>query len=340
MTATAAGLTGLASVRLPCRILATGAALPERVVSNREVGARCGVDETWIERRTGIRSRRWASPTEASSDLGTRAARAALEESGVAPSEVDLVICATCSPDHLFPSTAALVGHAVGARGAGALDVQAGCAGFVYALVVAAQSVATGIARRALVVGADVMSRLVDPTDRAVAPLFGDGAGAAVIAPSDGRAGIESAFLGADGSGANLLRLPAGGSRKPSTAETLERGEHVVHMTGQALFRRAVRATVTASRTVLDRAGVSLADVDVVVPHQSSRRLLEATRRELGLPPEKLVTNVENLGNTSCASVALALHEALDDGRARAGGRALLLGYGAGLSWGACLLRL
>jgi 3-oxoacyl-[acyl-carrier-protein] synthase-3 len=322
-------------------MLGTGAYLPARVVRNEEIAARCGVSPEWIVERTGFVERRRAADHEATSDLGAEAAERAMQRAGVAASDVDLVICATCSPDHQFPSTAALIAKRLGARGAGAFDLQAGCAGFVYGTVLAAQSVASSMARRVLVIGADVVSRLVDPTDPATAPIFGDGAGAAIFGPAHGGSdeGIEAAWLGADGEGAHLLSLPAGGSRTPASPETLGTGAHALHMLGPALFRRAVRHTADAARRVLAAAALSPADIDLVVPHQSSRRLIEATARECGFEPERVVVNLERYGNTSCASLPIALDEAVRGGRLPAGSHALLLGFGAGLSWGAAILR-
>lgn len=319
-------------VRVPVRLLGTGACVPDVLVSNEEIAARCGVSASWIEERIGLRSRRRAPAGLATSDLATEAARSALARAGVEPSTVDLVACATCTPDHAFPSTAALVADRIGARGAGAFDLQAGCAGFVHAFVLAAQSVALGTARRVLVIGADVVSRLADPTDPSVAPIFGDGAGAALLGPGDTDHGLESTCLGADGGSADLLVLPGGGSRDPAAATLLR-------MDGPALYRQAVRRQSAAALGALDAAGATPADVDVVVPHQSSRRLIEATARETRIPLDRFVVNIEGLGNTASASLALALHDAAESGRIRPGSRTLLLGFGAGLSWGAALLR-
>lgn len=326
-------------VRIPIRVLGTGAYLPERIVHNAEVAEPLGIDHAWIERRTGLRERRFASASEATSDLAAAAGARALAAAGCSPDEIDLVCCATCSPDHAFPSTAALVAERLQLGGSAAFDLQAGCAGFVYAFVTAAQQVASGIARNALVIGADVMSRLVNPADRDTAVLFGDGAGAAVLGRSDGAEGIVSLDLGSDGAGASLLSLPAGGSRSPATAETLARGEHVVHMKGRALYRIAVRHTVDAAKRALGAAGLGPDDVDLVVPHQSSRRLITAAARSLGIGLDRFVLNLDRYGNTSSASLPIALDEAVRDGRVGPGKRVLLLGFGAGLSWGATLLR-
>lgn len=327
-------------VRVPVRLLGTGSFLPERVVSNAELAAGLGVDAEWIERRTGLRERRVAAEGQATSDLATAAARRALEAAGVAAGELDLVVCATCSPDHAFPSTAALVAQQLGATGCAAFDLQAGCAGFVYALSVAAQQVHGGLARRVLVIGADLMTRHVDPHDRDTAVIFGDGAGAAVLGPGEAGQGLEALDLGADGSGAGLLSLPAGGSRRPASADTVAGGLHRVRMEGRALFRAAVRCTVESARRALAAAKLVAEDVDLVVPHQSSRRLLAATARSLGLPLERFVVNLERFGNTSAGSLPIALDEAVRDGRAAPGHRLLLLGFGAGLSWGSALLRI
>ena len=325
--------------KLPIRVLGTGSYLPERVVPNAEIASSLGLEEGWIERRTGLLERRFAAEGQATSDLAAAAARRALAEAGLEIDEIDLIVCATCSPDHAFPSTAALVAARLGRVGCAAFDLQAGCAGFVYALSVAAQQVACGLSRRALVIGADLMSRLVDPQDRDTAILFGDGAGAAVIGPASDGAGVLGLDLGSDGSSAGLLTMPAGGSRRPASAQTVARGEHAVHMRGRALFRAAVRYTVDSARRALAAAGLDLEAVDLIVPHQSSRRLLTAAARALGVPLERFVVNLERCGNTSSASLPIALDEATRDGRVRPGRHVLLLGFGAGLSWGSALLR-
>ncbi len=324
---------------VPVRLLGTGAHLPVSVVTNEEIARACGVEPAWIREHVGFVERRRAEPHEASSDLGVAAARQALERAGVAPSAVDLVICATVTPDHLFPSTAALIAQRLGIHGAGAFDLQAGCAGFVYGVVIAAQSLSSGLARRVLVVGTDVVSRLVDQHDPTVAPIFGDGAGAAVFGPaSDTGQGLQAACLGSDGGGAGLLRVPAGGSRQPHATDA-PGGARALAMRGPQLFKSAVRHSVAAARRVLEVARIRPDDVDLVVPHQSSPRLLEATARALGLPLDRVLINLERYGNTSCASLPIALDEAATTGRLAPGRSILLLGFGAGLTWGAGLLR-
>lgn len=334
-TERAAGIAGL----VPARLLGTGAHLPDDVVTNDEIARACGVDPAWIRDSVGFIERRRAADGVASSDLGAAAARTALQRAGLSGEDIDLVVCATVTPDHLFPSTAAIIASEIGARGAGAFDLQAGCAGFVYGVVLAAQSVSSGLARHVLVVGTDVVSRVVDTRDPQVAPIFGDGAGAAVFGPAIGREGLEAACLGSDGEGASLLRLPAGGSRQPHTADAPGRGARALAMRGPQLFKVAVRHSVAAARRALELAKLGTDDVDLVVPHQSSPRLIEATARGLGMPIERVLVNLQRYGNTSCASLPIALDEAATTGRLAAGSAVLLLGFGAGLTWGAGLLR-
>lgn len=324
---------------IPARLLGTGVHLPDAVISNDEVARACGVDPSWIRDHVGYMERRRAAVGEASSDLGSAAATNALSRAGVEARDIDLVICATVTPDHLFPSTAALVATRIGAQGAGAFDLQAGCAGFVYGVVLAAQSLASGLARRVLVVGTDVVTRIVDSHDPQVAGIFGDGAGAAVFGPSEDGRGLESVCLGSDGSGASLLSMPGGGSRHPDATESFGRGAKALAMRGPQLFRSAVRHSVAAARRALELARLRPDQLDLLVPHQSSRRLIEATARGLGLPIDRVVVNLERYGNTSCASLPIALDEAATTGRMRPGGSVLLLGFGAGLTWGAGVLR-
>lgn len=318
-------------ILVPARLVSTGGHVPPEVVQNAEIARECGVSADWILRRTGLDSRRRAAPDVSTTDLATAAAQQALDRAGGPPP--DFVACTTCSPDALFPSMGAIVASRIGAKGAAAFDLQAGCAGFVYALSMAAHAIAAGTARRALVVGADAMSRLVDPTDPQTAPIFGDGAGAAILEASpDGTQGLEAIALGSDGTSGDLLRLPR--AREAAGASF-----GVLSMKGPPLFRKALRLSIAAARTALDRARLGPDDVDLLVPHQSSSRLLDATARGLGIARERVVRNYERWGNTSSASLPLALDDAMHRHGAGPGSRLLLLGFGAGLTWGAALLR-
>lgn len=320
-------------------VLGTGSFVPDRIVDNRELAERYGCSESWILERTGIRERRFAPDGASASDLGLEAARRALADAAVEPREIDLVICATYTPDMAFPATACLIQDRLGATPAAAFDLQAACSGFVYALVTASQFVAGGAVRRALVVGADVNSRIVDPSDRKVTALFGDGAGAVVLGPVSDGGGLLGFHLGADGAGGPLFRLPAGGSRRPASAETVEGREHYLRMDGPPLFRFAVEILVQSSRRALDRAGLAEEDVDLFVPHQANLRILDAGLERLRIPRARMVVTLDRYANTAAATIPMALDEAARDGRLRRGHRVLVTGFGAGLTWGSAVLR-
>ncbi len=323
----------------PAGILGTGACLPERVLDNRALAERYGCSEEWILTRTGIRERRFVEPGTAASDLGVEAARVALRDAGVRAADLDLLICATYTPDMAFPSTACLIQDRLGARPAGAFDLQAACSGFVYALVTAAQFVASGAARRVLVVGADVNSAIVDPADRKVSALFGDGAGAVVVGPAPPGTGVVSFHLGADGSGGRLFYMPAGGSRRPATPETVEAREHYVRMDGPSLFRFGVGAMVEASLRALEGAGLDVDDVDLFIPHQANLRIIKAGLDRLGIPPERTVVTLDRFANTAAATIPIALDEVARSGRLEPGMNLLLTGFGAGLTWASAVIR-
>jgi 3-oxoacyl-[acyl-carrier-protein] synthase-3 len=278
-----------------------------------------------------------------SSDLGILAARQALADAGAEPDGIELVITATISPDRLMPATAARIAHECGCGNAGAFDVSAGCSGFVYALAMAAGAVASGQHDRVLVVGAETISRILDWQDRSTAVLFGDGAGAVVVEPhdpatGDGSAGILGFDLGGDGSGVEFLSIPAGGSRLPASAETVAARQHYMKMNGNEVFKFATRVVSHSASRVLERCGRSVADIDLFVPHQANLRIIDSAISKLGIDKDKVYTNLQKYGNTSCASIPLCLSEARAEGRLHEGDLVLLMGFGAGLSWGACLL--
>jgi 3-oxoacyl-[acyl-carrier-protein] synthase-3 len=315
------------------RIVGTGSYLPSRVVPNDEFAQRLDTSDAWIRERTGIRERRIADPRQASSDLALEASRAALAAAQLAPAELDLIVVATSTPDYVFPSTACLLQAKLGAGGCAAFDVQAVCSGFIYALTIADGFLRTGSARRALIVGAEVYSRILDWNDRATCVLFGDGAGAVVLA-ADSRPGIHASVLHADGRYAGVLSVPGnvcGGQIV---------GSPYLQMQGNQVFKIAVKVLDEVARETLAAAGMTIDEVDWLIPHQANVRILEATARKLGLPRERLVVTVDHHGNTSAASVPLALDEEVRAGRIRPGHRILMQGVGGGFTWGAVLATL
>lgn len=320
---------------LPASIAGIGAALPQRVVTNDDLALTLDTSDEWISTRTGIRRRHLADPDTATSDLALTAARAALADAGVEPRELDAVVVATTTPDHPMPGTAPQVAAALGLT-VTAFDVAAACAGFLYALQVGVGLLATGHGA-VLVIGAETLSRIVDWSDRATAVLFGDGAGAAVL--TRGGAGEIGPFdLGSDGSLREILWIPAGGSRRPVDADTAGNGEHCVHMQGGEVYRHAVARMVASAGQVLDAAGLDGDDVDLFVAHQANSRILDAVARRVGIGPERCHLTVDRHGNTSAASIPLALADAHAAGRLRPGSRVLTTAFGAGLTWASCLL--
>lgn len=318
-------------------ITGLGCRVPERVVTNDELSTLMDTNDEWIRERTGIRERRIAEPEEALSDLCLPAARDALEQAGLEPAQLDLIIVATVTPDMAFPSTGAILADRLGAPDAAAYDLSAGCTGFMYALAQGYGMLAGALAQKALIVGGDVLSKIMDWSDRSTAVLFGDGAGAVVLerVPQGGFLGFE---LGADGSGGPQLYLPAGGSRTPASAESIAERMHFVHMNGREVFKFATRVLVSSAQAVLAECGRTIEDVDVYVPHQANVRIIEHARQKLGIPQEKTVVDVDRYGNTSSGSIPLALADAKADGRLRAGELVLMTGMGAGLTWGSALI--
>ena len=318
-------------------ITGIGAKAPKRVMTNDELARIVDTSDEWIVERTGIRERRVAAPDEALSDLALPASKDALEQAGVQPSALDLIVVATVTPDMMFPSTGAILADQLGAKDAAAYDLSAGCTGFVYAIAQAHGMVASGLVDQALVVGGDVLSRIVDWEDRSTCVLFGDGAGAVVLerVNEGGFLGFE---LGADGSGGPQLYMPAGGSRAPATAETVATRQHFAKMNGREVFKFATRVLVDSAEKVLDECDVAVDDVDVYVPHQANVRIIDHARKKLGIPEDRTVVNVDRYGNTSSGSIPLALDDAKADGRLVAGEMVLMTGMGAGLTWGSALI--
>ena len=314
-------------------ITGIGANVPERVLTNEELSGMVDTSDEWIVVRTGIRERRIARPDEALSDMALPAARTALAQAGVEPASIDLLIVATVTPDMAFPATAAIMADELGAGDAAAYDLSAGCTGFMYAVAQAYGMLAGGVCRRALVVGGDVLSKIVDWSDRTTCIVFGDGAGAVVMERVE-HGGFMGFELGADGSGGMQLYLPAGGSRAPTTAETVAHHDHFVHMNGREVFKFATRVLVSSAEKLLDQLGLTVDDVDLYVPHQANVRIINHAVERLGIPHEKVVMNVDRYGNTSSGSIPLALAEAVREGRVNKGDIVLMTGMGAGLTWG------
>jgi 3-oxoacyl-[acyl-carrier-protein] synthase III len=326
-----ASLTGV-------QILGTGAYLPETVIPNEELG-RLGCDPEWIVQRTGIRERRRAAPQEATSDLAHQAALRCLERAGVASRDVDLILVATMTPDMLTPSTACFVQRRLGAV-APAMDVNAACSGFMYALVTGMQFIKTGCSRRVLVIGSDAMSRILNPADKKTYPLFGDGAGAVLLGAARDDRGLLAYTLGSEGDDGALLSVPAGGSREPVTSAALAEGRQYLRMDGRAVFKWAVRTVVDVGRDVVRHAELTMDDIDLVLLHQANQRIVEAAASGLGVDRSRVLVNLDRYGNTSAASIPIVLDEAMAAGRIHPGNHVLLVGFGAGLTWGAGVLRI
>jgi len=318
-------------------ITGIGAYAPDHVVTNNDLSKMMDTSDEWIVERTGIRERRVAADDQALSDLALPAARDALEQAGLDAGTVDLIIVATVTPDMAFPSAGAIIADELGSPDAAAYDLSAGCTGFMYAVAQGYGMVASGLARHALVVGGDVLSRILDWSDRGTAVLFGDGAGAVVIerVSEGGFLGFE---LGADGSGGEELFLQAGGSCSPESAQTVAERKHFVQMNGREVFKFATRVLVSSAEQVLAECGKTVDDIDVYIPHQANVRIIDHAAEKLGIPREKIVINVERYGNTSSGSIPLALAEAQADGRLRDGALVLMTGMGAGLTWGSGLI--
>jgi 3-oxoacyl-[acyl-carrier-protein] synthase-3 len=320
------------------RIAGTGSYAPDRVLSNTELERTVETSDEWIVERTGIRERRIAAKGEACSDLGARAAESALKAAGVSPSDLELILVATCTGDMLLPSTACLIQQRLGAYRAAACDIAATCSGFVYALSVADAYIRTGY-RAVLIVGSEVMSAIIDWTDRNTCVLFGDGAGAVVVTPTDCDRGILSCHLHSDGSLAELICVPGGGSRMPPSEKMLAERQQFVKMRGNETFKVAVRTLEEVAREALAANGLSIDDIDLYIPHQANVRIINAVASRLGLPQDRIVLNMDRYGNTSAASIPLALDEAVRAGRLKEGHLVMLGAFGSGLTWASSIIR-
>jgi 3-oxoacyl-[acyl-carrier-protein] synthase-3 len=317
------------------RIAGWGKYLPERIMPNSELAAMVDTSDDWIRARTGIGERRIAAPEETTCSLAVQAARAALDIAQARSEDLDMIIVATCTPDYAnMPATASLVQHALGAPRAAAVDLNAVCSGFIYALATGSQFVLSGAYRSVLVIGAEVFTRILDWQDRSTCVLFGDGAGAVVLEASDKPGGLVSFVLGSDGAGACSLYVPAGGSRQPASLETVEAREHYVKMQGREVFRFATRVLPQSVGEALTAANMTVDDIDVLIPHQANTRIIDHAVRRLKVADSVVFSNVERYGNTSAASIPVALCEAIEEGLVRPGSNVVLSGFGAGLSWG------
>jgi 3-oxoacyl-[acyl-carrier-protein] synthase III len=317
------------------RIAGWGKYLPERIMPNAEIAELVDTSDEWIQARTGIRERRIAAPDETTCSLSVEAARVALDRAGVSAEDLDLIIVATCTPDYAnMPATASLVQHALGATRAGAFDLNAVCSGFLYGLATGSQFILTGAHTSVLVIGADVFTRILDWQDRSTCVLFGDGAGAVVLQATDKPGGLLSFVLGSDGAGACSLYVPAGGSRTPASAQTVAERAHYVKMQGREVFRFATRVVPESVKQALAAANMTTDDIDLLIPHQANVRIIDNAVKRLKLSDSAVFSNVERYGNTSAASIPVALCEAVDADLVRDGSTVVMSGFGAGLSWG------
>jgi 3-oxoacyl-[acyl-carrier-protein] synthase-3 len=319
-------------------ITGVGSYVPERILTNAELEVMVETSDEWITSRTGIKERRIAAKDQFTSDLGAEAARRAMKKAGVKPEQVDLIIVASITPDMVFPSTACLVQQKLGAKRAACFDIEAACAGFIVALEVAHQFIMSRTYDTVLVIGAEKLSAIVDWQDRNTCVLFGDGAGAAVLQSRPNSHGLLTAVMGADGSKAGLLGMPGGGSRCPATIESVNGRMHYLRMEGKEVFKAAVQAMQTAAEEAMARCEIDITQIKCVIPHQANRRIIDAVGERLGAKPEQLFVNLHKYGNTSAASVAIALDEAVESGRVQRGDLILLMVFGAGLTWGAAVI--
>jgi 3-oxoacyl-[acyl-carrier-protein] synthase III len=321
------------------RIIGVGAYAPKRILTNADLEKMVETSDQWIVQRSGIRERRIADDTEATSDLATKAAQQALERANLTPDDVDFIVVGTTSADMPFPSTANLVQYKLGCRRAGSVDVWAACTGSLYSLSIGAQYIQTGKYRTVLCIGAETLSRITDWTDRGTCVLLADAAGAVVLGPSPDASGLVDADLYSDGAYGDLLYVPGGGSRQPASRETVDARLHYVKMKGSEIFKLAVRMFSESATAILARHGFAVADVDLFIPHQANLRIIEAAVRRLGLPMERVFLNLDRYGNTGSASVYVALEEAVTAGRVKPGDLVLLAAFGGGVTWGAALYR-
>jgi len=324
---------------LPVGIASVGAFAPPDLMSNFDLEKIVDTSDEWIRTRSGISTRHIANAGTATSDIALPAARLAMERAEITPRELDLIVVATVTPDQPLPSTSCFLQYKLDAMNAVAFDVMAACTGFVYALNVASAMVSSRQYRNALVIGADTLSKVTDYTDRSTCVLLGDGAGAVVLKPTEEGHGFLSFYLRADGGGADVLYIPSGGSLRPTSADTVAAREHYIRMNGNEVFKFAVRVIEEAILAALERAGLTIADIDLIVPHQANIRIIESASKRLGIPSEKWVNNIRDFGNTSAASIPMAMNEAYQAGSIHKGDVIVIVGFGGGLTWGASVMR-
>jgi len=322
---------------IPVGILGTGKYVPEQVLTNKDLEKMVETNDEWIVTRTGIKERRIAASDEATSDLAFKAAQQAIANAGLTVDDIDLIIVATVTPDMSFPSTACLVQARLGAK-CPAFDLSAACSGFIYSLVTGNGLIQSGLYKRVLVIGAETLSRITDYTDRNTCILFGDGAGAVVIGEVPAGRGFQSFEIGADGTGGELLKVSGGGSRKPASAETVANKEHSIYMAGNEVFKFAVRIMGNAAEEAIAKAGLTKADIDLLVPHQANIRIIQSSLNRLELSEDKAMVNLDKYGNMSAASIPVALAEAVEQGRVKEGDKLCLVGFGGGLTWGSTVI--
>lgn len=320
-------------------ITGVGSYVPEKILTNNDLSKMVDTSHEWILSRTGIEERRIADKDQAASDLGTKAAIKALEDANLKPEDIDLIIVATATPDHVFPSTACIIQDKIGASKAAAFDLSAGCSGFIYAVATGANFIKAGAYEKVLIIGSEVLSKIVNWEDRNTCVLFGDGAGACVLERCEEGYGILSYELGSDGSGGDLLIVPSSGSRMPTSEETVRENLHTIQMEGKEVFKFAVRIMEKSSMNVLDKANLQVEDLDFFIPHQANMRIIDSALKKLKLSKDKACINLSKYGNSSAASIPVALDEAMKEGRIKKGDNVLMIGFGAGLTWASMVVK-
>lgn len=320
-------------------ITGTGSYLPEKILTNADLEKMVETSDEWITTRTGVKERRMAAQQEAASDLGAEAARRALREAGIKPEDIDCLIVATITGDMPFPATACFIQHLIGAKNAAAFDISAACTGFIYALSIGKAYIENKTYKKVLIIAVDLLSRVTDWTDRGTCVLFGDGAGAALLEPTTDDQGVMSIYIGADGDQTHLLQQPGGGSRNPSTEKTVKDKLHYIKMSGNEIFKLAVTAMIDSARKAMEMAQLKCEDIKLLIPHQANIRIIEATAKRLKLPVEKIFVNIQKYGNMSGATTAIGLDEAFREGRIKKGDYVELVAFGAGLTWGAAVIK-
>lgn len=320
------------------KIAGTGSYVPERILTNADLEKMVETSDEWISTRTGIKERRIAAKGEAASDLAYCASKEALQAAGIKPEDLDMIIVATITPDMVFPATACILQQRLGVRDVPAFDLEAACSGFLYGISIASQFIGTGLYNNILVVAAETLSKIIDWEDRNTCVIFADGAGAAILQPSNNNSRIISIYLGADGGGADLVGVPAGGSRMPASFETVRNKQHYMKMKGNELFKRAVKIMVKAANISLKKGDLEYGDVDFFIPHQANIRIIKAVAKRINLNMDKVYVNLNKCGNMSAASIAVALDQAVREGKVKRGNKVLLTSFGGGLTWGSIVL--